>query len=152
MEGYDAVTNDDHKAGHVVGERGEYVLVEHGAIFKSTHAVPKSLVHFDEDGRVAHLSMSREILQDGPKLESGKLDEQAVASYYGLAEAEADPETEGFGVLDHDETAVSSEVQAARDGADPAAQERARVRGDLGSEGQGPQGESPGLLGDRYNP
>ncbi|MBA3365115.1 MAG: hypothetical protein H0U03_04925 [Actinobacteria bacterium] len=151
MEGYDVVTNDDHKVGHVVGERSEYVLIEHGTLFKSTHAVPKSLVHFDEDGRVARLSMSKEILQDGPKVEGDKLDEQAVAAYYGLAEAEADPETEGFGVLEPDETAVSSEVQATRDGADPAGQERARIRSDLGSEGQGPGGESPGLLGDRYS-
>lgn len=67
----------------------------------------------------------------------------------GYVEGPERRRSDGYGELAPDETARSSEVQAAMDGADPAEQERAEVRANLRSESQKPPGESPGLLGDR---
>ena len=37
MEGYDVVTVDEHKIGKVVGESGDYLIVEQGTLLKSKH-------------------------------------------------------------------------------------------------------------------
>ena len=37
MEGYDVVTVDEHKVGKVVGEDGNYLIVEQGTLLKSKH-------------------------------------------------------------------------------------------------------------------
>ena len=150
MQGFDVVTSDDHKVGHVVGEEGNYLIVEHGTLFKSKHAVPKTVAQADEGARVVRVSIAREILEHAPTLDPDRLDERAVAEYYGLADAYADPETEGYGDLDADETAVSSEVQAREHGVETAVEERAAIRANLQAQREGPPGESPGLLGDRH--
>src|SRR5215204_908174 len=41
MEGYDVVTMDDQKVGTVVGESGDFLLVEHGLLRKAKHALPR---------------------------------------------------------------------------------------------------------------
>ena len=43
MEGYDVVTFDDEKVGTVAGESGDYLIVEHGLIRKSKHALPRAV-------------------------------------------------------------------------------------------------------------
>ena len=41
MEGYDVVTHDDEKVGTVAGS-GDYLIVEHGLLRKTKHALPRS--------------------------------------------------------------------------------------------------------------
>lgn len=142
MEGYDVITSDEHKLGHVVGTIGDNVVVEHGTLRKTRHAVPKTFVHADDGEQVVRLTISKELVEESPKL-NGDLDEQAVAEHYGLAEGYADPETLGDGELLPDDPAWSAEEEALRTGIPTAEQERLRAReGDVTP-------ESPGLLGER---
>jgi hypothetical protein len=48
MEGYDVVTSDEDKLGQVVGEQGDFLIVEHGTLRKTRHAIPKTFAHADE--------------------------------------------------------------------------------------------------------
>jgi hypothetical protein len=142
VEGYDVITSDEHKLGHVVGTIGDNVVVEHGTLRKTRHAVPKTFVHADDGEQVVRLTVSKELVEESPKL-NGDLDEQAVAEHYGLAEGYAEPETLGDGELLPDDPAWSAEEEALRAGIPTAEQERLRAR-------QGDETpESPGLLGER---
>jgi len=143
VEGYDVITSDEHKLGHVVGTMGDNVIVEHGTLRKTKHAVPKTFAHVDDGEKVVRLTVSKELVEESPKLDDGHLDEQAVAEHYGLAEGYADPETLGDGELLPDDPAWSAEEEALRAGIPTAEQERLRAReGDVTP-------ESPGLLGER---
>ena len=48
MEGYEVVTVDEHKVGKVVGESGDFLIVEQGALLKSKHALPREFAHVDD--------------------------------------------------------------------------------------------------------
>jgi hypothetical protein len=152
MQGYDVVTNDDNKVGHVVDVRGDYVIFEHGAIFKSKHALPHQLTQVDDSERVVRVTVSKEILEDSPKLDDGEVDEQAIAAYYGLAEGYGAPETAGFGDLTPDDPALSAEVQGRQADVEAAPEERARVRESMRPEGQDPTAGTAGrqIHGDRW--
>ena len=113
MEGYDVVTIDDEKVGTVVGESGDYLLVEHGLLRKSKHALPRQFAHVNDSEREVRITVGKEVFLDSPELD-GDIDEQAV-EYYGLAPSEG-PGTEGYGVTDRGDPARSSEEQALRDG------------------------------------
>ena len=143
MEGYDVVTSDDDKVGTVAGESGDYLIVEHGLIRKSKHALPRQLTHIDSDAEQVRTTVSKEIFFDSPELDDGNFDERAVSEHYGLAPSEG-PGTEGYGVTDRGDPARSSEEQALRDGIEPTEAERARIR-----DGEPEIEESPALLGDR---
>ena len=142
MEGYDVVTVDDEKVGTVVGESGDYLIVEHGLIRKSKRALPRQFAHFDDNERQVRVTVGKETFLDSPELD-GELDERAIGEYYGLGPSEG-PGTEGYGVSDRGDPARSSQEQAQRDGVEPAEQERARIR-----QGEPELEESPALLGDR---
>ena len=152
MNGYDVVANDESKVGRVVDVRGEYVIVEHGAIFKSKHALPQQLAQVDDDARVVRVGVSREIVEDSPKLEDGEVDEQAVAEYYGLAGGYAAPETGGYGDVLPDDPALSAEVQGRQADVESAAEERAGVRESMRPEDQDPAAGTAGrqIHGDRW--
>jgi hypothetical protein len=81
MEGYDVVANDDHKIGHVVGTENGYLIVESGMLRKSKHAVPLDMARIDDDEKVVRLTVSKEMVDEGPTLGDG--DWQAVDDYYG---------------------------------------------------------------------
>jgi nucleotide-binding universal stress UspA family protein len=130
MEGYDVVTAEDEKVGTVVGESGDYLIVEHGLIRKSKRALPRQFAHFDDDERQVRITVGKETFLDSPELD-GELDERAVAEHYGLAQAAT-------------ARAGSAEEQAQRAGVETAVEERARIR-----EGEPEIEESPALLGDR---
>jgi hypothetical protein len=143
VEGYDVITSDEHKLGHVVGTIGDNVVVEHGTLRKTKHLVPKTFVHVDDGEQVVRLTVSKQIVEDSPKLNGDEPDEQAVAEHYGLAAGYADPETLGDGELLPDDPAWSAEEEELRTGVPTAEQERLRARrGDVTP-------ESPGLLGER---
>jgi hypothetical protein len=84
MEGYDVVTVDDQKIGKVVGESGDFLLVEQGALLKSKHAVPRELTHVDDSEQKVRVTVPKEIVDDSPKIEDDGFDERAVAEHYGL--------------------------------------------------------------------
>ena len=150
MEGYDVVTSDDCKYGQVVGVQEGHLIVEHGTLRKSRHAVPETFANADESEHVVHLTVSKEILDGSPKLENGAIDRQAVAEHYGLAESTAAPETEGYGVVLPDDPATSADTDAMAAGRETADQQRAEIReGGIGPGGEEELGASPGLLGDR---
>jgi hypothetical protein len=148
VEGYDVITSDEHKLGHVVGTIGDNVVVEHGTLRKSKHLVPKTFVHVDDGEQVVRLTVSKDIVEESPKLNGDEPDEHAVAVHYGLAEGEPAPETEGYGDLLPDDPAETAEDDARRAGIPTATEERLDVLtgGDPALE-QGPT--SPGLLGSR---
>jgi hypothetical protein len=148
VEGYSVITSDECKLGHVVGTRGDYVVVEHGTLRKSKHLVPKTFAHADEGEQVVRLTISKEIVEESPKLNGGEPDERAVAMHYGLAEGEPAPETEGYGDLLPDDPAETAEDDARRAGIPTATEERLDVQtGDDPALEQGTT--SPGLLGSR---
>jgi hypothetical protein len=94
MEGFEVVTSDDCKAGHVVETRGDYLIIEHGTLRKSRHAVPREFAHVPGGQNTVRLTIAKEILDHSPRLNGG-FDERAVAEHYGLAEGTAEPPTEG---------------------------------------------------------
>jgi hypothetical protein len=150
MEGYEVVTTDDEKIGKVVDTQGDNLIVEHGTIRKSKHALPRTFADIDEGQQRIRMTVSKEIFCDSPKI-NGEVDEAAIAAHYGLAGGYEAPPTEGYGETVSDDPALGSETQAESTGVTPAPQERARTREQLpGSGEQGVQEESPALLGDHY--
>lgn len=128
MEGYEVITSDARKAGRVAEVKGDNLIIEHGLLFKSRHAVPKVLAHADESEQVVRLSVSSELVQNSPKVDNGHVDQQAVAQHYGLAAGEPAPETKGYGELTPDDPARSAEQEELRTGVEPAPERRARIR------------------------
>ena len=145
MDGYDVVTVDDHKIGKVVGETGAFLIVEQGALLKSKHPLPREFAHVDDSEQQVRVTVPKEIVADSPKIDDD-FDEQVAAEYYGLAPSPG-PGTEGYGVSEAGDPSRSSEEQAARQGMEPAVEERAQIRG--GEEQSGLPESSPALLGDR---
>ncbi len=126
MEGYEVISSDDQKVGQVVEVKGDNLIVERGLLIKHKHAVPKVFAETDESDKVVRLTVSETVVDRSPKLDDGKVDEQAVAEHYGLAAGDPAPETEGYGELLPDDPARTAEEQELRSGLEPAAQERAR--------------------------
>jgi hypothetical protein len=146
MEGYEVVTVDDHKIGKVVGESGDFLIVEQGALLKSKHALPREFAHVDEAEQKVRVTVPKEIVDDSPKVDDDGFDERAAAEHYGLAPSNG-PGTEGYGVTGAGDPSRSSAEQAARQEMESAEEQRAQIRE---SEGQsGLQQSSPALLGDR---
>lgn len=148
MEGYGVITSDECNFGKVSEIRGDNLIVEHGTLRKSHYAVPKTFAHADESEHVVRLSVSKEILEDSPKVGDDSLDEQAIAEHYGLAGGFAEPGTEGYGDSLPDDPAGSAEQDLANAGLEPGPQQAARIHKELNPETSEPPGSSPGLLGD----
>jgi hypothetical protein len=142
MEGYDVVTIEDEKVGTVAETSGEFLIVEHGLLRKSKHALPRQFAHVDDGEEQVRITVGKKIFLDSPTLDED-LDEEAVRDYYGLAPSQA-PGTEGYGVSGPGDPARSSEEQGLRAGIEPAEAERARMR-----EERSQIEESPAMLGDR---
>ena len=143
MEGYDVITSDESKLGHVVGTIADNLIVEHGTLHKTRHPVPKVFAEVHDDEKAVRLTVSKELVCEAPKVKNGSLDEQAVAEHYGLAAGYDDPETNGAGELLPDDPAWTAENDEQRAGIPTAEQERLRARE------PDPEPESPGLLGER---
>jgi hypothetical protein len=96
MEGYDVITSDDSRLGHVVGTVGDNLIIEHGTLRKSRHALPKALAHVDEAEQVVHTTISKQLIEDSPKIgDDGELDLPAIAAYYGLTVGDEGEPTSG---------------------------------------------------------
>jgi hypothetical protein len=130
MEGFEVLTSDDGKAGRVVDVRGDNLIVEHGTIFKSRHALPRTFAHVDEAEGVVRASVSKELIESSPKVDNGEVDERAVAEHYGLAEGYESPPTEGYGESVPDDPAFGAERDRQRAGMTATEEERARIQRD----------------------
>jgi hypothetical protein len=96
MEGYDVITSDDARFGHVVGTAGDNLIIEHGTLRKSRHALPRTFAHVDDTEQVIRTTLSRQLIEDSPKIgDNGDLDNEAIAAYYGLAAGDEGEPTEG---------------------------------------------------------
>jgi hypothetical protein len=149
MDGYDVITFDDHKAGHVVGREGFYLLVEHGAIFKHRRPVPETFATVDEEARTVRLTVSKTILESAPEVKDGGVDQRAAAEHYGLAGGTDQPETLGYGRIEDSETAITAERDEIERKGSSTPDERAARGGRLGP-GEGPNDPplpSPGIAG-----
>jgi hypothetical protein len=149
MEGYEVLTFDDHKAGTVVGQEGQFLIVEHGSIFKHRRPVPDTFATLDEDAEVVRLTVSKEILESAPELHDGTLDTAAAAAHYGLAEGDVAPETLGYGRVTPDDPAASAETDLLATGELSTPAERATLHGQLApGQGRNDRGlASPGVNG-----
>jgi hypothetical protein len=143
VEGYEVITSDEHKLGHVTGTMGDYLVIEHGMLQKTRHPVPKRFAEANDAEQVVRLTISKELVCEAPKVKNGSLDERAVAEHYGLAAGYEEPETQGYGELLPDDPARTAEDDEQRAGIPTAEQERLRARE------PDPEAESPGLLGPR---
>ncbi len=149
MEGFEVVTSDEDKLGQVVGAEGDYLIVEHGTLRKTRHAIPKTFAHADEGEGIVRVTVSKEIVESSPKIENGSIDQQAVAEHYGLASAADAPGIEGYGETVPDDPARTAEEQEARSGVTTATEERVEIREQMEQSGDAEIPSSPGLLGDR---
>jgi hypothetical protein len=148
VEGYEVITSDDARAGHVVGTRGNALVVEHGTLRKVRHLLPRTFVEVDDSAKVVRASITKDVLDDSPRLDGDEVDERAVAEHYGLASGFADPETKGYGELLPDDPGLSAEQEDIRLGRETAEQERLEIQKRLAG-GDDDEPPSPGLLGDR---
>jgi hypothetical protein len=148
MEGFEVVTSDDCKFGHVVAVENGHLIIEHGMLKKTKHAVPETFAYLDESEQTVRLSVSKEIVESSPKLDNGSIDTQAVAEHFGLAEGTPAPDTEGYGEVLPDDPARTADQDLMRAGQDPADQQRAKTRGSLEPERE-TESATPGYLSDR---
>ena len=126
MDGYDLITSDDKRLGHVIGTSGDNVIVEHGHLRKTRHAVPQTFIDVHDDDGVVRTTLSKQLIEDSPKVpDDGDVDEAEIAAYYGLASGDQTaPATEGYGALEADDPArLNPGIVAAE-------QERAAIRRD----------------------
>ncbi len=128
MEGYEVITSDERELGHVVEIRDNYLILEHGLLRKSRHAVPRVFAEPDAAEKVVRLTVSEDLVETSPKIEDDSIDEKAVARHYGLAAGEEDPETKGYGEVLPDDPAWSAEEEELRSGVEPAASRRVRIQ------------------------
>jgi hypothetical protein len=118
MEGYDVLTTDDDKVGHVVERRDGFLIVETGHLLtKHKHALPEQFAHADESEKVVRITVSRDLVHDSPKVSGDDFDALAVSRYYGLAPDDA-AGGEGLSAAEENE----------RLGIEPADQRRAEIQ------------------------
>jgi len=149
MEGFEVVTSDDCKIGHVVAVENGHLIIEHGLLKKTKHAVPETFAYPDETEQCVRLSVSKEIVESSPKLDNGTIDTQAVAEHFGLAEGTPAPDTEGYGEVLPDDPARTADQDLMRAGREPADQQRAKTREDGLEPDRGTESATPGYLSDR---
>jgi hypothetical protein len=131
MQGYEVVTSDDRKIGHVVDERQGCVIVEHGHVFKSKHAIPRDFIAVDDEARIVHATVTKDVFHDAPKV-TDDWSCDATMRHYGLVGSLAEPDTEGYG-----ETVPTDPASAADDSA---VEQRASMR-----EGNDPNASGPAV-------
>jgi len=105
MNGYEVISvNEDKSIGHVSGQVGDFVIVEHGHLRKSQNPLPLSLADVDEANQRVVTTLAHDIVYDAPPVKDGHVDEEAAAQYYGLADM---PATDGH--ADFDDHELSAE-------------------------------------------
>jgi hypothetical protein len=88
MQGWQVVTSQDEKLGHVVAELDDYLIVEGGHFKKSRHPIPKAFAHAREGEQEVCVSLPKDMVHESPKVNGvDEFDREAAAQHYGLAEA-----------------------------------------------------------------
>ncbi len=119
MESQEVVTSDDQKLGDVIATRDNTVIVETGTVFKSKHAIPREFLH-EHDG-VLRATVTKDVVNDSPKVDPEDFDVAAVRRHYGLdGTFEVSPDPEGL---------ENAETAGARAGVNPAPAERVGMLG-----------------------
>jgi hypothetical protein len=117
MQGYEVRTIDDDMIGHVAADDGDFLIVEHGRLMKTKHALPKAFAEVDADEKVVRTTLSKELIDDSPKV-NGELDRVAIAEHYGLVEHfAAEPTSDGDDpdkIAYPDDESLREEVEARR--------------------------------------
>jgi hypothetical protein len=85
MDGYKVVTSDGEQVGHVVGEVDGNLIVESGHLRKTRHAIPKAFAHVDDEHETVTVTVSKNVIEESPKVNGGLDDPGEVARFYGLA-------------------------------------------------------------------
>jgi hypothetical protein len=97
MEGYDVITSDESKVGHVVGESNGCAIVENGVIRHKRHVVPLEFLNLDEAVETYRTSLSKQMIHEAPEADSdGNFDTVEVSTYYGLEQTAAQDSTSEF--------------------------------------------------------
>jgi hypothetical protein len=117
VEDQTVVTSDDQKLGTVVAERDRCVVIETGHVFKTKHAIPREFLH-EVDG-VLRATVTKDVVDDSPKVDLENWDCEAVRLHYGLdGPFQADADANDL---------ESAETDALRAGIKPAPVERLEV-------------------------
>jgi hypothetical protein len=94
MEGYDVITSDESKVGHVVGESNGCAIVENGLIRHTRHVVPLEFLHLDESAENYRTSLSKEMIHEAPEADGdGNFDAVEVSTYYGVGQEPDTPDS-----------------------------------------------------------
>lgn len=135
MQGLSVVTSDDHKAGQVVADQGDFLIVESGTIRKQRHVLPKAFATVRDD--VVCATVTWDILRDSPTADGdGEFDHEAVAEHYGLADHFEDAPAEGYGESVPGDPAHGPDEAARAAGLKTAEEERVAIHKSL-SQGEG---------------
>ena len=124
MEGYDVVSNDDQKVGHVVDKQNGYLIVESGLVRKHKYAVPLDAARTDGDEEVVRLTLSKQMVEEGPTVDDGNW--QAVEEYYGRSSEQEAQDAAGHPTCRPVAGRDARIALRPREGARPAAQGRGR--------------------------
>jgi hypothetical protein len=146
MRGYDVITSDGEKLGHVVGMDGSMLLIERGTILKSRFAVPQAIAETDQAENEVKLAVSRQVVELGPKIEDG-VDEHQIAEYYGIVNGQENPDTRGYGEVVPGDPTRGAEQDAQRFGLESSDEQRARAREEMRPETPRNEGRDAGVRG-----
>ena len=119
MEDYDVVSSDDSKIGHAVGTKDGFLIVESGLIRKTKHAVPLDMTRTDADEKVVRLTVTKQMVEEGPAVEDDDTDWRAVSDYYGRG-AELEGQPEGIEPSDQERAAMRDSLQSPDTDVEPA--------------------------------
>ena len=129
LTGRHLISSDDAKVGEIVDRVGDNLIVEHGTLRKHRNAVPATFVTADADAGTARTTLSKRLIEESPEVKDGEpVDEREIAAYYGLAGGYESPPTEGYGVLNEDDPAVSADQLTRSLGMTPPEEQRAQIR------------------------
>src|SRR4051812_3862085 len=150
MQGFEVVSINDEKCiGHVAGQTGDYLIVEHGHLRHHRNVLPLSFAEVDEANERVTTTLSAHMVHESPEAKGDDIDTEKVAQYYGISDGTA----EGYGDTRPDEVTAGAESDF--DTSPSSAQERVNVqngytRGETPDDRAGaPGADSPALLGDR---
>ncbi|HET8605570.1 MAG TPA: hypothetical protein VFL66_00930 [Gaiellaceae bacterium] len=147
MIDYAVITSDDRKVGHVVDAVDDYLIVEHGHLRKTRHALPKAFAHPVDAEQIVRVTVSKELIAESPRVGDGGIDTHAVARHYGLAQGYDEPDTHGQGEMLPDDPAEGAVVEGQRHGVEPPEKTRAAIReGDHDSSAPTVHGRTPNAI------
>jgi hypothetical protein len=81
LNGQDVISSDDRKLGHVVGERDNCAIVEHGHVFKTRRAIPLSLM--EESGGMMKAAITKDVFDSSPNAADRRWNKDEILMHYG---------------------------------------------------------------------